>query len=169
MAIFKQAIKGIIISIVAAYLYVALIVLFDMATNPQNRESSVFNVIAIAFGAVPVWALFVYSWFVIPAGAIVAVTIAYATRRYSRRRAIWRGIIVGLVLGLVAAFLLNVFDALPMLRANVIIPDRSLWWTVFWKRVAFAALNLCVYCALWTGAYAYLGARSRSARAAPVT
>jgi hypothetical protein len=128
----KNALLGIVLALVATYLYIAAVaVLIGGARG-----------LRLAFSTIPFVVLFYISWVVIPSGAALGMLIPRIAYGKSRWMAALQGAALGAVTGLLALFCLNAVYPFG-LRDNFV-------------------MSVIAYCAVWVGAYAALRAKGQS-------
>lgn len=130
---FTNVVRGIIIALVAAYMFpVVLVTVFEG-----------WQGVLLFFSAVPLFGLFYTFWLVIPLGVALGMLIPQIARGKNRWLAALQGAGFGAVGG---AVLLFCFASVFNLK----------WETgVIWMLVI-------IYCALWVGGYAFYCAKNQS-------
>lgn len=129
----KNVLVGIILSLVAAYLFP--VVLFTVLEWPRG--------FLLLFSAIPFYGLLYSFWLVIPLGVALGMLIPRMARGKSRWMAALRGAGFGALAGLVSVFCFtSVF--------NIDSGAGVLWSSVI------------IYCALWVGGYAFYRADGQS-------
>jgi len=130
---FKNALLGIILAIVAAYLFpVVLLTIFDW---PRG--------FLVLFTAFPLFALFYVSWMVIPLGAALGMLIPQVAYGKARWKAALLGTGIGAFTGLVSVLTFTSVFRLHLLTDILF-------------------FSVIIYCALWVGAYAFYRAKGQS-------
>jgi hypothetical protein len=129
----KNALLGIAIALIAAYLYPAF--LFTLIEGPRGLE--------VLFSAFPLYGLFYSFWLVIPLGAALGMLIPKIAHGKNRWTAALQGAGLGAVGGLVAVYSFTSVHALG-------------------PRVGILWVTVIAYCALWVGGYAFYRARGQS-------
>lgn len=135
----KNALKGILIALLAAFIYAAIILTSFLGAG---------------------WVLLNTCWFVIPAGAVIGIMIPRITERKTPLKAALSGIILAIFLGSIGSLLIAFyFDVIPVMSPSARITNPSLWWAALWRRVVFQAIFMAIYSAIWIAGYAYYRAK----------
>jgi hypothetical protein len=128
----KNALLGIVLALVATYMYiVAVAVLIGGARG-----------VPLAFSVIPFVVLFYTSWVVIPSGVALGMLIPRIAFGKTRWMAALQGAVLGAVTGLLALFCLGAVYPLELRDSFV--------------------MSVIAYCALWVGAYAGFRAKGQS-------
>lgn len=130
----KNALLGICLALVAAYLYVAVVGVFIAGARG----------LSILFSSIPFVLLFYTSWVVIPLGAALGMLIPQIAAGKTRWMAALQGAALGAVAGLLSVVCLASANGIPVLEAT------------------FIVLTMIAYCAIWVGAYAFYRAKGQS-------
>lgn len=129
----RDALLGIAIALVAAYLYPAF--LFTLMDGLDG--------LAVLLTTFPLFALSHGFWIVIPLGAALGMLVPKIASGKSRWTAALQGAALGAFAGLVSVY--------SFTSVNPLGPRTGVLW-----------VTVIVYCAVWVGAYAFLRARGHS-------
>ena len=129
---FKNALLGIVLALVAAYLYVVAFAI--VIEGPRGW--------VVFFSIIPFVVLFYTSWVIIPLGAALGMLLPQMAYGKTRLQAALHGAIPGAVAGLVSVLALTSAYRLRMGTDLVL-------------------ASVVVYCALWTSAYASYRAKGQ--------
>ncbi|MDT4895299.1 MAG: hypothetical protein QOH25_376 [Acidobacteriota bacterium] len=131
--IIKNVLLGIVIALVATYLFPG--VLFFFLEGPKG--------LLVIFSLLPLYGLFYTFWLVIPLGVALGMLIPRMASGKDRWTAALHGAGFGALAGLVSVFC---FTSVFRLGPGV---------DVLW-------ISVIAYCALWVGGYAFYCARGQS-------
>jgi hypothetical protein len=114
-----------------------------------NTKGSLFEI--ITFSA---YALFLTSWFVLPIGGVLGLTMPRLVRGCSAIIALLRGALVGICVGLMAAVLTIIFTEWPTLFGTATIVDRTAWEHFIRHQFGSYLTTMTPICAAWVGIWA---------------
>jgi hypothetical protein len=122
-----------------------------MAVGWNNRNSSDWPWSTPLYAA---YAVLVAGWFVLPLGAIVGTVLPRLVSGRSRRSAFARGVLVGIVAGVIAATAVVVWFNVSSLTGQTTIVDKAAWRRGLISQFIWVVLSMSTVCALWVGAWA---------------
>jgi len=135
----KNAVKGILIALLAAFIYAVIILSSFLGAG---------------------WVLLNTCWFVIPAGAVIGIMIPRVAEKKTPLKAAVSGVILAIFLGAIGSLLIAFyFDVIPVLSPSARITNSPLWWAAFRRRVVLQATFMAIYSAIWIAGYAYYRAK----------
>jgi hypothetical protein len=129
----KNAVLGIALALIAAYLFPAFLLFFFEGPGA----------LLIMFSTIPLYGLYYSFWVVIPLGAALGILIPQIAYGKSRWVAALQGALYGMVAGLVSAF---------CFATTVLMGTRD----------PLIVLSVVAYSTLWVGAYAFFRAKGQS-------
>ena len=139
----KDALKGIVIALVAAYFFPIFFNLFfekqalsTQLSDPQGH-----------FLLYPLIGLLATCWLVIPIGAGLGMLIPKVAHRHARQTTLLYGLLLGVLVGIVGGFTLSLFKIVPGVRDG------------YWSSLAYILLAMSLYSAVWVGAYSFLSGK----------
>ena len=131
---FKNALLGIILANIAAYMFPTVLII--VLEWPRGFQ--------VLYSPLPLFALFYVSWIVIPLGAALGMLIPQVASGKARWTAALQGTGIGALAGLVS-----------------LLTDASVFG-VYRMMTGVLVLSAMVYSALWVGAYAFYCANGQS-------
>jgi hypothetical protein len=144
----KQIVAGALLAVSGAFVW-ALFSFSYWFVKSHNPGETVFSGVVFAG-----YAVFVASWFVLPIGAVIGVTLPRVIERCSPRNALLRGAVLGIVAAIVAAILTSILMEWATITGQATIVDREAWWRSVTRRFFFDLLTMSCVCALWVGVWA---------------
>lgn len=136
----KDALKGIVLALVAAYFFP---IFFNLLFEKQALSTQLSDPKGL-FLLYPLIGLLATYWLVIPIGAGLGILIPKVAHRHSRQTAMFYGLLLGALVGIAGSITLSLFKILPGVRDG------------YWSSLAYILLAMSLYSAVWVGAYSYL-------------
>jgi hypothetical protein len=100
------------------------------------------------------YAVLITSWFVLPIGGLLGLAMPSFIRGCSGGAALFRGALLGVCAGAMAAGLTTVFMEWPSFSVQGTIVDRGAWLRVARSEFTRFATTMIPFCALWVGVWA---------------
>jgi len=154
MNLSKRIISGAFIAASGAFVW-ALIVFtftanFSFRVDLWQQGGWLFEVPTYA-----AYAVLVTSWFVLPIGGILGAAMPRIIRGCSSRTIFHRGILIGILTGIVAAILTMLVREWPALSGNAEIVNRDAWLRSVWRTFGFYIWTMSVLCSVWVVVWAF--------------